>query len=169
MSLLQLILADVEIDVPPTSNSRIDVLHSAIHITQDCILNRRGQLKTIIHTRDDHILGIPPDYEPPISIMEFRSHLNEPQIWFNLRRGSPFQIVDPERAFLLTPSAHEADLADLIRSTSSPQVVVGGFTSGDFRPEYYDLIDRRVSLGPYVMKIPSVLCEVLVRARIALE
>ncbi len=174
--MLTLVLADCEIEVSPDKidsyDFRPDMVHYPLLLTQDSGLAEERELRTIVHTRDDKIFQFEADGEIPDSLEKFKKLLlnvdqgNAPQ---GIRKldNSLFEVLDEQfgEKIVMTPKGKRADPTDMFSRTEDYIVVVGGFSSGDFKSPVYRWSDKKISVSERKMKPWSVTAEVLVGYR----
>ncbi len=157
---------------------RPDIAHLFALLCLDSVLNARGQLRTIIHTRNDDVLRFAPETRIPKNYPRFvgliedlfaKGAVPEGKPLLTLERGVPLakvldEFVAPKWAFkeggepvnLWTEfSKREGDLV----------AVVGGFPHGDFRSPVTELCDRVVSIHEEPLRAWTVTSEILVAYR----
>jgi rRNA small subunit pseudouridine methyltransferase Nep1 len=157
--------------LPGERRGRPDIVHMSLTLCQGSILNRRGLLRTYVHTRDDKVIAIDPHAEIPPNYLEFL------EVFGKVLQGLPVQgytledltlqelvrDVGADLVIALDPEGEPEDLQAVIRyrSPRSVAMIIGAFPSGDFTSPVRDLADFRVSLGSELLTVPTVLSEVL--------
>lgn len=157
---------------------RPDIAHLFVLLALDSVLNAQGQLRTIVHTRNDDVIRIDPTTRIPKNYPRFvgliedlflKGAVPEDKPLLTLERGVPLERLlagfsAPKWVFkeggepvnLWTEFAKlEGDLVG----------VVGGFPHGDFRSPVAKLCDRVVSIHEEPLRAWTVTSEILVAYR----
>jgi rRNA small subunit pseudouridine methyltransferase Nep1 len=154
---------------------RPDIAHLFVLLCLDSLANLRGDLTTIIHTRNDDVLRfsaqtrIPKNYVRFVGLMEdlfAKGAVPEGEPLITLERGASLEallagMTGTKWAFAETGEA--IDLPKTISKITQDFVgVIGGFPHGDFRSPVTALCDRVVSIASQPLRAWTVTSEVLV-------
>ncbi len=157
---------------------RPDIAHLFALLCLDSVLNARGQLRTIIHTRNDDVIRfapetrIPKNYPRFVGLMEdlFQKGAVPPdKPLISLERGMSLETLlaalpPPKWAF--KEGGETVNLwAEFAKLERDLVAVVGGFPHGDFRSPVETLCDRIVSIHEEPLRAWTVTSEILVAYR----
>lgn len=157
---------------------RPDITHLFILLCLDSVLNVQGQLRTIVHTRNDEAIHIDPatripkNYPRFVGLMEDlfqKGAVPEGKPLLTLERNMPLekllaQLPRPRWAF--SEHGERVNLwTDLAALEGDLTAVVGGFPHGDFRSPVSMLCDRVVSIHEAPLRAWTVTSEILVAYR----
>lgn len=156
---------------------RPDILHVSLLVSQGMLLNRRGLLRTFIHTysgvviRVDSATRIPRNYNRFVGLMEQLLHhgrvpLKGKALMEKIGGGVAsllddlkidFLVVMDERGKYMSPRR----LAALLSEYSRPAVAIGCFQRGAFSREVESLGGEHVSIAPIPLDAWVVAAKVL--------
>ena len=157
---------------------RPDIAHLFVLLALDSVLNAQGQLRTIVHTRNDDVIHIDPatripkNYPRFVGLMEDlfqKGAVPEGKPLLTLERNVPLekllaQLPEPRWAF--SEHGQRVDLwTELAALEGDLTAVVGGFPHGDFRSPVAKLCDRVVSIHEEPLRAWTVTSEILVAYR----
>lgn len=157
---------------------RPDIAHLFALLCLDSVLNARGQLRTIIHTRNDDVLRFEPETRLPKTYPRFVGLLEDLFAKGAVPEGRP--LLTLERGVTLAKLLAEftapkwvfkegGEPVDLWAEFSGLEgdlvAVVGGFPHGDFRSPVAELCDRVVSIHEKPLRAWTVTSEILVAYR----
>lgn len=157
---------------------RPDIAHLFLLLCLDSVLNAQGQLRTLVHTRNDDILRIDPHTRIPknyprfVGLMEDlfqKGAVPEEKPLITLDRGVSLETLlsefpGPKWAF--KEDGERVNLWQAFAELEGDLVaVVGGFPHGDFRSPVGALCDRVVSLHEEPLRAWTVTSEILVAYR----
>ena len=157
---------------------RPDIAHLFILLCLDSVLNAQGQLRTVIHTRNDDVIRvasetrIPKNYPRFVGLMEDlfqKGAVPEGKPLLTMERGVSLEkllaeLPSPKWAF--SESGERINLWTEFASLSGDlTAVVGGFPHGDFRSPVAKLCDRLVSIHEEPLHAWTVTSEILVAYR----
>ncbi len=157
---------------------RPDIVHLFVLLCLDSVLNAQGQLRTIVHTRNDDVIRIAPETRIPknyprfVGLMEDlfqRGAVPEDKPLLTLERGTPLakllgELPAPRWAF--KEGGEPVNLWTAFAKLEGDLVaVVGGFPHGDFRSPVAGLCDRVVSIHEEPLRAWTVTSEILVAYR----
>ncbi len=142
--------SSIDKQFPGMSNrmGRPDIFHHFLNVTQDSILNKKGELRVNIHTKNDQIIRINPITRVPKSYNRFagiiekvllKGSLESPDgvTLMNVENGSWEKLVDVSgKNILLSPKGKTGELGKELRN-DSVSVFIGGFSEGDFLSNVY--------------------------------
>jgi rRNA small subunit pseudouridine methyltransferase Nep1 len=157
---------------------RPDIAHLFVLLCLDSVLNTQGQLRTIIHTRNDEIIHIdsatriPKNYPRFVGLMEDlfqKGAVPEGKPLLTLERNVPLEKLLaqlPEPRWVFSEHGQRVDLwMELAALEGDLTAVVGGFPHGDFRSPVARLCDRVVSIHEEPLRAWTVTSEILVAYR----
>ena len=157
---------------------RPDIAHLFVLLALDSVLNAQGQLRTIVHTRNDDVIHIDPatripkNYPRFVGLMEDlfqKGAVPEGKPLLTLERNVPLekllaQLPEPRWAF--SEHGQRVDLwTELAALEGDLTAVVGGFPHGDFRSPVAKLCNRVVSIHEEPLRAWTVTSEILVAYR----
>lgn len=150
---------------------RPDIVHMSLLLCQGSVLNHRGMLRVYVHTRDDKVIAIDPSVVVPPNYLEFLEIFGkvlrgEPDQGYAFEEKSLLELVrdiEADLVIALDPEGETEDLRVVVRERSPVSVatIIGAFPSGAFTSPVRDLANVRLSLGPELFTVPTVLSEVL--------
>ncbi len=153
---------------------RPDIIHRCLSLCQESILNRRGLLKVCIHTRGGKILDVDPGMSVPPNYVEFLDQMarllsGERVSGYAMRTGGLQTVlgeIGADKVIAMSPSGEERDLRAVLAPLRGKDVavIIGGFPEGDYTSPVYRLAEAIISLGPELLTVPTVVCEVLASA-----
>lgn len=157
---------------------RPDIAHLFALLCLDSVLNAEGQLRTIIHTRNDDVIRfaaetrIPKNYPRFVGLMEDlfqRGAVPEGQPLITLERGVSLEklLADcPSPRWAFSEAGARVILwSEFASLEGDVTAVVGGFPHGDFRSPVARLCDRLVSIHEEPLRAWTVTSEILVTYR----
>lgn len=158
---------------------RPDILHYTLLVLLESPLNKQGNLKVFVHTRNGELVNIRPDTRLPRGEARFQGLLSkvlrdgasqdkQPLLWSDGPR-TPTQVLAEckgpvvrldEGGTAMTPAqlAARAVAGDLT-------VVLGAFPSGDFAPEWKKAAPQTASIFPQALNAWAVAGEVVAAVR----
>jgi len=150
---------------------RGDIVHSTLLLCQGSELNRDGDLRVCVHTRDDRVIEVGRETDVHPNYVRFLQDMGP------LLHGVPvdgyrltaknlrtlMREIDADLAVALSPSGEDVPLDTVFKGAGDGTVVamIGAFPEGDFTSPVYELADQKVSLGPVLMRVPEVTARVL--------
>ncbi len=156
---------------------RPDVVHFFLLLCQDSILNQEGMLRTCIHTRNNQLIHVKPETRIPknynrfVGLMEdlFERGAVPPKgALLSLEEGVDFakavKKIAPDTLLALSPDGDRMALPDYFGKIEPGRkicCVIGGFTKGDFLSGVYELADDKISIYDGLLKVWTVVSEVL--------
>jgi rRNA small subunit pseudouridine methyltransferase Nep1 len=164
---------------------RPDIVHQALLLAQDAPLNRRGLLRTFVHTRGDLVIAVDPTMRPPRNYDRFvglvEQLLREGEVGVGKGGdGRPLMRLEPSTLGALLDRLGTWNVAmweggeavDPVALMSSKRgvdmaVVVGAFPHGDFEGGT-PWANARVSLGPEPLTAPTVVARCVFAYEVAM-
>lgn len=155
---------------------RPDMVHFFLLLALDSILNQEGQLRVAVHTRNDEIIEIDPKtrlpkhYERFIGLIEHLYDVgavpSKKEPLLELRYGVSLkdyieEIRDGGEIIVMSPSGERRKLGKIFPKKGDYIVIIGGFPEGDYRSPVYEMADHTVSIYDGMLKIWSVVSEVI--------
>lgn len=157
---------------------RPDIVHLFALLCLDSVLNAQGQLRTIVHTRNDEVIRLAPETRLPknyprfVGLMEDlfdKGAVPEDKPLLTLERGMSLErllaeLPAPKWAF--AEGGESVNLwTEFAKLSGDLVAVVGGFPHGDFRSPVKRLCDRTVSIHEGPLRAWTVTSEILVAYR----
>lgn len=152
---------------------RPDIIHILLLVALESILNRNGELRIFIHTRNDLCITVNSEVRLPKAYNRFsgliESLMKNGEIVGDgktLLKVAPQTIEETVREHgkgelvVLSPTGEEEKMGDIIRSKEDYTVVIGGFSEGDFISDVYSLA-RAYSIFKEELTIWSVASELI--------
>ena len=157
---------------------RPDIVHLFVLLCLDSVLNAQGQLRTLVHTRNDEVIRIAPETRIPKNYPRFvgliedlfqRGAVPEDKPLLTLERGvSLAKLLSefPAPRWAFSEAGDRINLwTELAALEGDLTAVVGGFPHGDFRSPVAKLCDRIVSIHEEPLRAWTVTSEILVAYR----
>ena len=157
---------------------RPDIAHLFLLLCLDSLLNVRGQLRTIVHTRNDEVIHVAPETRIPknyprfVGLMEdlFRKGVvPEDKPLLTLDRGVSLEELlaeSPPPRWAFSEAGERINLwTEFAALKGDLTAVVGGFPHGDFHNPIVELCERVVSLHEEPLRAWTVTSEILVAFR----
>ncbi len=157
---------------------RPDIVHLFALLCLDSVLNSQGQLRTIVHTRNDDVIRfaaetrIPKNYPRFVGLMEDlfqKGAVPEGQPLLTLERGVSLERLlseFPSPRWAFSEAGERVSLwSEFAALEGDLTAVVGGFPHGDFRSPVAKLCDRVVSIHEEPLRAWTVTSEILVAYR----
>ncbi len=157
---------------------RPDIVHLFSLLCLDSVLNAQGQLRTIVHTRNDEVIRIAPETRIPKNYPRFvglvedlfqKGAVPEDKPLLTLERGKSLETLlgeFPRPKWAFAEGGEPVNLwTEFAKLTSDLVAVVGGFPHGDFRSPVKGLCDRIVSIHDEPLRAWTVTSEILVAYR----
>jgi len=159
---------------------RPDLVHFFLMLCLDSRLNQIGELKTIVHTRNDERIVVsrdtrlPPSYHRFVGLMEslFQNGAvpSKETPLLTIEKGWTLRDVigseKCDRIVLLDSEGAQVEPGIFLRSKRSERtaVIIGGFPSGQLRSDLSGLEAEKLSFGKEMLKVWTVTSEMLVAA-----
>lgn len=157
---------------------RPDITHLFLLLCLDSVLNAHGQLRTIVHTRNDDILRAAPETRIPKNYPRFvglledlfqKGAVPEDKPLLTLQRGVSLEKLlaeFPVPKWGFKEGGEPVNLwTEFANLRGDLVAVVGGFPHGDFRSPVAKLCDRVVSIHEEPLRAWTVTSEILVAYR----
>lgn len=159
-----------------STRGKPEILHMCLLTALESILNKDNKLKLWIHTRNNEIINIDPKARVPRAYVRFVELMEQlfaekrvppENPLMVLKKGSLKSLVDdinPPKAVLFSQNGkltHMKSVADDLKKSKNPLVVIGGFSDRDYSPETLRLFKSKVSLSEQQLAPWSVLAAVL--------
>jgi len=157
---------------------RPDIAHLFTLLCLDSVLNGQGQLRTILHTRNDDVIRIAPETRIPKNYPRFVGLLEDlfqkgavppDKPLLTLERGMSLERLlagFPAPKWAFKEGGEPANLwTEFAKLEGDLVAVVGGFPHGDFRSPVAKLCDRVVSIHEQPLRAWTVTSEILVAYR----
>ncbi|HHF59299.1 MAG TPA: 16S rRNA methyltransferase [Thermoplasmatales archaeon] len=145
---------------------RPDIVHIFLLVTLESIANKKGLVKTIVHTRNDDVIYVRKDtkimrsYNRFVGLMEQLFKVeevpeNSDSPLLRLERGVSLEkLVEkekPDRVVTFSPDGIKVNLRDYLESIDelckkNVMFIIGGFPKGDFETDVKKLSDDVISI-----------------------
>lgn len=133
---------------------RPDIIHILLLVALDSILNRSGEFRIFIHTRNDDCISVNPEVRLPRAYNRFSGLMenlfkkgeivSEGNTLLKITKSSLRDIVESQgkgRLIILSPSGKNEKLHNIIAGNDDVTVLMGGFSEGDYISDVYSLAD----------------------------
>jgi rRNA small subunit pseudouridine methyltransferase Nep1 len=157
---------------------RPDIAHLFLLLCLDSVLNAQGQLRTIVHTRNDDVIRVAPETRLPKNFPRFvglvedlflKGAVPEDKPLLRLERGVSLERLLAEFTgpkWVFREGGESVNLwTEFAKLEGDLVAVVGGFPHGDFRSPVAKLCDRAVSIHEEPLRAWTVTSEILVAYR----
>lgn len=157
---------------------RPDIAHLFLLLCLDSVLNAQGQLRTLIHTRNDDVIRVAPETRIPKNYVRFVGLLEDLFQKGAVPEEKPLLTVErgvslgnllaglPAPKWVFREGAETVNLWQEFANLEGDLVgVIGGFPHGDFRSPVAELCDRVVSIHADPLHAWTVTSEILVAYR----
>ncbi len=157
---------------------RPDILHSALLLTQDSILNKSRILRVIIHTIDDKVIYVNNSWRPPrhylrfLGLMEqlFESGQVPPESdnpllkLINKSLKETLNEISPEMVigFSRRGKKNMRFLRSILERHKKVALIIGAFPKGFFSNEVLGLIDELIKISDHSLSTLYVTARVIV-------
>ncbi|KON28579.1 hypothetical protein AC481_01510 [miscellaneous Crenarchaeota group archaeon SMTZ-80] len=151
----------------PKKRGRPDIIHMTLLDILGTPLNKKGLLKTYIHTTDNHVIEIsskirlPRNYNRFVGLIEQLYKLKKvPQdgeFLLSLYKESLENLINrlkPSRVFALSTIGklkRVREIGKMLPKEDKPLIIIGGFPHGHFKKETLNLADDIISIGGEVL------------------
>lgn len=149
---------------------RPDIIHIFLLTALESILNKTGNLRVMIHTRNNLLIEVSPDSRLPRAynrfIGLFEKLFSEGEI---VAEGKTLLSIRKEfletllrelggRVIVLAPGTRVQDISSLIHEPEDITVVIGGFSEGDYRTnlnsfEKFSIFDQELTIWSVGMEV----------------
>ncbi len=165
----------IERHFPGYSNrmGRPDMVHFFLITALESVLNKSGELRVVIHTRNNLAIFVNPKVRIPrgynrfIGLMEdmFRKRLirSGDDVLLEVKEMDLSQLLsryDHTRKIMMWPKGTRSSLSSIISDSSDLVCVIGGFSEGDFRSDVSQ-VNEKYSIFPEELVVWSVSAEVV--------
>ncbi|WP_369425714.1 16S rRNA methyltransferase [Methanothrix sp.] len=154
---------------------RPDIVHIFLLVALESVLNRMGQLRVCIHTRNNEMITIDPatripkNYPRFVGLMESLFEAGsvpdrEPLLVMHRDRDIDACIreMPHEKVVLLSPDGRRVRLSDHVRGCDGALFILGGFPKGDFISDVRSQADDTISIYGESLPVWTVASEILV-------
>ena len=145
---------------------RPDIVHIFLLVTLESIANKKGLVKTIVHTRNDDIIHVRRDtkimrsYNRFVGLMEqlfkveaIPEDSENPLLWLE-REATLEKLVEeekPDRVVTFSPDGIKVNLREYLESINdlckkNVMFIIGGFPKGDFKTDVKKISDDVISI-----------------------
>lgn len=138
-----------------TRRGRPDIVYLFLSVVMESILNKKGELKVWIHTRNNRIIEVAPDVRLPKSYNRFIGLIEDlyekgeirsnEKLLLKVHNGDVRKLLElsgSRNLKIFSPKGEKTSLNSFFDPTDRDQsVMVGGFSEGDFRSDVYSLGD----------------------------
>lgn len=161
---------------PGESNrrGRPDIIYHLLTVVMESILNKKGEMRIWIHTRNDRIIEISPVTRLPKSYNRFvglvEDLFEKGEIKFDdktllkIHNGNVADLIEfagADNLKILSPKGSQTSVSKLVdRDSRDVSFMIGGFSEGDFRSDVYGFADS-LSIFEEELTIWSVAFEII--------
>ena len=159
---------------------RPDLTHFFLITALESILNKKGKLRVLVHTRNNELIRVAPDLRIMRSYSRFVGLVEQlfvdgrvPQApekpLMEMQRNRPLASIikeaKPDAVIALSPEGAPVKLAQYL--TKFPQeknvvCIIGGFPHGDFKSPAYALASEKISISDELLTGWTVASELIV-------
>ncbi len=142
----RIVLGNTTVSIPPAHGDDWEIPFSAAQLLRD------HDFDLSVHTEDGHVFEVP-RHERFDDVQTFIDYVSE--------RAVPGTLDDllEHPLIAMTPDGRD-DLSEL-GGLPDATILIGGFRVGELSYAYHDKANYRVSLGPDLLKVPTVIKSVL--------
>lgn len=159
---------------------RPDIAHSFLVLCLDSIANVEGELRVLVHTRNNELIEVDPTTRIPKNYNRFVGLMedlfvkgavpNKENPLLTMRGGATIEDVirgtGVESVLALSVDGRRMELDELFGELGGDVLcVVGGFPKGDFKGKVYELCTHKVSIHGETLKVWTVTSEILTSYR----
>jgi rRNA small subunit pseudouridine methyltransferase Nep1 len=160
---------------------RPDITHLFLLTVLESIINKKGQINIIVHTRNDMVITVNPEtrimrnYERFLGLMEtlLEKHVvpDEKQPLLSLRQNIPLkqaiEQVQADTVITFSKDGSSVILPDYFKELKKQKknhllCIIGGFPSGTFHTDLKTIASNNFSLYPEMLPAWTVASEILV-------
>jgi rRNA small subunit pseudouridine methyltransferase Nep1 len=157
---------------------RPDMTHLFLLTALESVANKKGQLKVIIHTRNNEVIRVHPEtrimrnYERFLGLMEQLLERcavpDEKHPLLELQRhvtlSSLIEETDADIVASFSKTGTPVKLSEYFKKHSKQNItcIIGGFPSGEFHTDIKAIADDVISLYPEMLPVWTVTSEILV-------
>lgn len=154
---------------------RPDIVHVFLLVALESVLNRMGQLRVYIHTRNNEMISIDPTTRIPKNYPRFVGLMEslfekgsvperEPLIVMQSDRdiGGCIDEIPHEKVILLSPEGRRVRLSDYVNECDNALFILGGFPKGEFISDVRSRADDTISIYEESLPVWTVAAEILV-------
>lgn len=137
-----------------TRRGRPDIIYLLLQMSMESILNKKGKLRLIIHTRNDFVIHIssevrlPKSYNRFVGLIEKLFETGEisdgSNVLLNLERRNALDCIKTYgkgKLVVLSPDGKPASISEIFKEDGDYTAVIGGFSEGDFISGVYQLAE----------------------------
>ncbi|HEC88395.1 MAG TPA: 16S rRNA methyltransferase [Thermoplasmata archaeon] len=151
---------------------RPDIVHLFLLISQESILNKEGMLRTYVHTRNNKVIYINPETRIIKNYNRFKGLIEQ---LFKVKKvpveGNALMEVKERKLeellyklkgkkILFTSKGNRKRIEDVMEK--DVVCIIGGFPSGDFMTNVYDMADEKICIYDKVLPAWIVAMEAIV-------
>jgi rRNA small subunit pseudouridine methyltransferase Nep1 len=155
---------------------RPDIVHFFLLLALESALNKKGLLRTFVHTRNDELITVDPSARLPKNYTRFvglmESLFVEEAVpsrgapLLRLNRGYGFERcldeIPHSRVIVLSEQGNRERLFRHFKAEEDTLCVIGGFSRGDFRSDVYSGADEIISVFDEPLTAWTVTSEIIV-------
>lgn len=152
---------------------RPDIILFLLQVAMESILNKRGELRVYIHTRNDRCITVNPEVRLPkaynrfVGLMETLFSRGEvssgEQVLLSVEDATIGEVVKDKGKgdlVIFSPDGEKAKMKDAMGGDGDVTVIIGGFSEGDYVSDVYSLA-KSYQIFPEELTIWSVAAEVI--------
>ncbi len=154
---------------------RPDIVHIFLLVALESVLNKMGQLRVYIHTRNDELITInpatriPKNYPRFVGLMEtlFETlKVPEEEPLITLHKDSDIEAclenIPHKKVVVLSTKGRPVKLSQHIKDCDDALFILGGFPKGDFLSDVFSRADEVVSIYEESLPVWTVASEIVV-------
>jgi rRNA small subunit pseudouridine methyltransferase Nep1 len=161
---------------------RPDIVHFFLLMGLESVLNRRGLLRTFVHTRNDELIVVnpatrlPKNYPRFVGLMESlfadKAVPSRGAPLMELKEGYSFkkclEEIPHSEVAVLSEQGKRVRLNQYLLGKMDILCVIGGFSRGDFKSDVYSVADEIISIFEEPLTVWTVASELIVNYENAL-
>ena len=152
---------------------RPEIIHVALLVAMESILNQSNRMRLYIHTRENFVIEvdwktrIPRSYNRFIGLIEsllenIEKNLNDEsllKIW-KLDLNECITKFSSGKIIILSPRGKYSSVRTIFENESDYTIIIGGFAEGDYRSEIHHNIER-ISIFSQELSVWTVISEIV--------
>ena len=156
-----------------TRRGRPDIIHTLLLACQESILNKAGQLRVFIHTREDKVINVNPQTRIPRSFNRFegliedlykkRKIQNEGLVLLEMIESNLKEFISKsgfKNIRIFSPGEKVSSVSEAVGGSRDTTLIIGGFSEGEYRTDL-DGLGNKYSIYPEELTIWTVAMEAI--------
>ena len=155
--MLTLLFADTETESMRT-------MHLVLLNLKHSLVNENKQLRVIVHTKKNEYFELDMKGEVPFEYHDFDNRFDAVKKVKGTFEECLKSLTPACKIIAMSPEGKQKDLEDVFHDCKGGNtiVIIGGFEHGDYNSNVYELANQVVSLGESLLKVWTVVNEVVV-------